>query len=524
MGANAPPVRSFFAVLRTSFRAKLFTVICLSIIALSACFAAFFLYNQYRSLHDKLLTEGRLMTRLLAHNARLPLFAGNTDQLQEVVQGVTGHGTVLETAILDREGHPLAHFVRQNPRNDKSTPTAFSPPGPGVEGRIRDGQDSLEFVEPILTQHSAGNEEDLFFEGGRESSTVIGSVHLVMDERPLHRKVNQLAATALLVTAAALVAVIGALYPVIRGITRPLTHLERGVREIAAGNKEVRVPVESQDELGSLAASFNSMAESLLQRKLAQEESERKIRELNVNLEEMVRRRTAELMAANRELESFNYSASHDLRAPLLRLRGLCQALEEDCGDRLDGELRDYLDRIAEVGVQMERVMSAMSSLFRVQRRELELQPVNLSELVEKVVAAHRATEPQRQVAVSVEPGAAATGDPELLWVALDNLIGNAWKFTSRRADARIEFGSMHQEGELVCFIRDNGAGFNMGYAHKIFEPFHRLHGQDEFPGTGVGLAIVQRIISRHQGRVWLESAEGAGTTCYFTLPESAPA
>lgn len=524
MGANAPPVRSFIAVLRRSFRAKLFMVISLSIIALSTCFTAFFLYNQYRSLHDKLLTEGRLMTRLMAHNARLPLFAGNREQLHEVAQGIITHGSVLEVAILDREGRSLVHFFRQGPGYHARETAAPARPEPGAEGGIRNGPGALEFYEPIRTQATADDEEDLFFANGREKSTVIGSVHVVMDEKPLHRKVKQLAATALLVAVAALVAVIGALYPVIRGITRPLTQLERGVREIAAGNKGVKVPVESRDELGSLAASFNSMAESLLQRKLAQDESERTIRELNVNLEEMVHRRTAELMAANRELESFNYSASHDLRAPLLRLRGLCQALEEDCGDRLDGELRGYLDRIAEVGVQMERVMSAMSSLFRVQRRELELLAVNLSELVETVVAAHRETEPQRQVTVSVEPGATATGDPELLWVALDNLIGNAWKFTSRTDGARIEFGSTHREGELVYFVRDNGAGFNMGYAHKIFEPFHRLHGQDEFPGTGVGLAIVQRIISRHQGRVWLESAEGAGTTCYFTLPESAPA
>jgi hypothetical protein len=346
---------------------------------------------------------------------------------------------------------------------------------------------------------------------------------VVLNETDLHRQVSRLAAAALLVATGALLAGIGALYPVIRGITRPLTHLERGVREVAAGNKEVRVPVESQDEVGSLAASFNRMAESLLQRKLAQEESERRVRELNVNLEEMVRRRTAELMAANRELESFNYSASHDLRAPLLRLRGLCLALEEDCGDRLDREMRDYLDRIAQVGGQMERVMSAMSSLFRVQHRELDLRPVDLSGLVEKVVASLRDGDPVRRIEVSVKPGATATADPELLWVALDNLIGNAWKFTSRTDGARIEFGSMRQEGETVFYVRDNGAGFNMEYAHKIFEPFQRLHGQDEFPGTGVGLAIVQRIISRHQGRVWMESAEGAGTTCYFTLPEGAP-
>lgn len=520
MGADAPAARSLVTILRTSFRAKLFAVISLSIIAVSAFFTALFLHNQYRSLHDKLVTEGRLMTRLMAHNARLPLFAGNFDQLREVAQGVMTHDTVLEAAILDREGRPLVRLFRQGPDHENRDTSILSRPESGGGGGIRSGPGAMEFFEPIRTQASTDNEEDLFFADGREQSTVIGSVHVVLDEKGLHRQVSRLAAAALLVATGALLAGIGALYPVIRGITRPLTHLERGVREVAAGNKEVRVPVESQDEVGSLAASFNLMTESLLQRKLAQEESERRVRELNVNLEEMVRRRTEELMVANRELESFNYSASHDLRAPLLRLRGLCLALEEDCGNRMDQEMRDYLDRIAQVGLQMERVMSAMSSLFRVQRRELDLRPVDLSGLAEKVVDSLRDGDPARRIEVSVEPGATATADPELLWVALDNLIGNAWKFTSRTDGARIEFGSMRQDGETVFYVRDNGAGFNMEYAHKIFEPFQRLHGPDEFPGTGVGLAIVQRIISRHQGRVWMESTEGAGTTCYFTLPE----
>jgi light-regulated signal transduction histidine kinase (bacteriophytochrome) len=281
--------------------------------------------------------------------------------------------------------------------------------------------------------------------------------------------------------------------------------------------------VESEDEIGALTESFNRMVVALRQRREERDEAELRLRDLNARLEDKVIARTLQLEETNRELESFSYSAAHDLRAPLLRLNGLCKALKEDCGDRLDEEARTYFRRIATVGKQMERVISAMSTLFNVQRREMNCREMDVGAMVRAIMATLRQADPLREVALAVEPRVTATGDTELVWTALENLVGNAWKFTSHTPDARIEFGRVQREGEEVFFLRDNGAGFDMAYAAKLFKPFERLHGPDEFPGTGVGLAIVHRIMERHGGRVWLESAPGAGTTCYFTLPSCAP-
>ena len=223
--------------------------------------------------------------------------------------------------------------------------------------------------------------------------------------------------------------------------------------------------------------------------------------------------------SANRELEAFNYSASHDLRAPLTRLAGYCEAFKEEYGDRLDGQAMHYLDRIEATGEQMNSVLSAMLTLYQMQQREMAPRSIDISELVRAVAASLRQREPEREVTFVIQDDILVYGDMKLLWLALENLLGNAWKFTKERAAARIEFGQVEKEGESVCFLKDNGAGFNMEYADKLFTPFQRLHNTEEFPGTGVGLAIVQRIISRQNGRIWLESVEGEGTICYFVLP-----
>ncbi|RNC73267.1 MAG: sensor histidine kinase [Desulfuromonadales bacterium] len=495
-----PPRRTLSGIIRASFRAKLFAVTAFGILILSLVFTILFLTGHQQAEKDKLTTEGQLLARLLAHNCRLGLFAGNRENLHEIAEGTMATPEVLSVTIFDRDGRSLVHLER---------------PSLKVTNR------RSEFSEQVLARQGNSTETELYFPSQQTGSTrtLIGKVRVVMDEEPVYRHLRELLLTAVLVATAFLLAGSAVIYLVIRGITRPLTHLADGVRSIEAGDKVVSIPVESEDEIGSLTASFNGMAAALRERQQERDEAERQILELNAHLEEKVRERTAQLEASNRELESFNYSAAHDLRSPIVRLNGLCLALEEDCGARLDDEMRDYFRRISAVGGQMERVITSMSSLFQVQRRAMSLRKFDLSTLVGAAVSARRETEPEREITLTVEPAVTVCGDMDLLWVAMENLVGNAWKFTSRAADARIEFGAELRGGETVCFIRDNGAGFDMAYSGKLFQPFQRLHGPDEFPGTGVGLAIVQRIIGRHGGRIWLESAPGSGTTCWFTLP-----
>ncbi len=241
------------------------------------------------------------------------------------------------------------------------------------------------------------------------------------------------------------------------------------------------------------------------------------IRHLAESLERRVKERTQQLEAAHKEMEAFSYSVSHDLRAPLRSIDGFSRVLMEDCSHQLDEEGRHYLERIHHGARRMGALIDDLLKLSRTSRAELSLMPCDLSGLCRRIAGDLAGRDPQRSVEVSIQPGLMASADPRLMEVALENLLGNAWKFTSRRREARIEIGSGPEQG--LFFIRDNGAGFDMAYADKLFDAFQRLHPVTEFEGTGIGLAIVQRIIHRHGGRVWAEAEPGLGAAFFFTLP-----
>ncbi len=226
-----------------------------------------------------------------------------------------------------------------------------------------------------------------------------------------------------------------------------------------------------------------------------------------------------QLKAANQELEAFSYSVSHDLRAPLRSIDGFSQALLEDYAGKLDDSGRNYLQRVRAAATRMGELIDDMLQLSRVTRAEMHQEIVDLSALAESVVADLRRAEPRSQVEVAIPPGVKAEGDPKLLRIVLVNLLSNSWKFTGRQPYARIELGELNSGNERAFYVRDNGVGFDMAYADKLFGAFQRLHAQGEFPGTGIGLATVQRIINRHGGRVWAEGAVGQGATFYFALP-----
>jgi len=235
-------------------------------------------------------------------------------------------------------------------------------------------------------------------------------------------------------------------------------------------------------------------------------------------LNEILQRRALELEAINRELEAFSYSVSHDLRAPLRSVDGFSQALLEDYHDKLDAEGRDYLQRIRRASQYMGQLIDDLLNLSRVTRFEMHHEEVDLSALVKVIAADLKASQPDQNAEFVIEDGVVVNGDARLLRIMLENLLSNAWKFTGNHPHPVIQFGIIQYEEKRACFLRDNGAGFEMKYANKLFGPFQRLHTQAEFPGTGVGLAIVYRIVQRHGGRVWAEGEEGKGATFYFTV------
>jgi light-regulated signal transduction histidine kinase (bacteriophytochrome) len=243
-------------------------------------------------------------------------------------------------------------------------------------------------------------------------------------------------------------------------------------------------------------------------------ESEQAARELAETRAELVR----DLEHKNRELESFSYAVSHDLRAPLRRIDSFSRAVLESQGEKLDEPGRHYLERVREASQHMSQLIDDVLYLSRVTRADLRDQEVDLGALANLILTRLQEGEPARKVEAKVRPGVVVTGDGQLLRIALENLLENAWKFTGKQPEARIEFGVTNAAGEPTYFVRDNGAGFDMTYADRLFGPFQRLHPQGEFPGSGIGLATVQRIIHRHGGRVWAEGLLGQGATFQFTL------
>lgn len=253
----------------------------------------------------------------------------------------------------------------------------------------------------------------------------------------------------------------------------------------------------------------------------ARKAAEQEIRQLNANLEKRVAERTHELQVTNKELESFCYSVSHDLRAPLRAIDGFSQALEEDYAAMMDADGKSYLDRVRKATKRMSGLIDDLLELSRIARAELKQQPVDLTQIARLVIEELGHGHPDRKVEWIIATQLPAHGDPRLLRIVLDNLLGNAWKFTRNQPQPRIEFGMTPKEGKTVYFVRDNGAGFDMNYASKLFGVFQRLHSANEYEGTGVGLANVQRVIHRHGGSVWAEAKVNEGATFYFTLPEA---
>lgn len=266
----------------------------------------------------------------------------------------------------------------------------------------------------------------------------------------------------------------------------------------------------------TLRLETEATARSLAVARIEVERKSEEVNLLNVTLEERVRLRTAELEVTNRELEAFSYSVSHDLRAPLRTIDGFSLALEEDYADAVDAVGRDYIHRVR-IGVQrMGQLIDALLQLSRITRAEIVREPVDLSGLAESVVAILRDQHPGRILDIRVDPGMRVHADPRLLRVALENLLGNAAKFTSK-----VEFPAIHlgfDAERKAYFVRDNGAGFDMHYKDKLFHAFNRLHGDKDFKGSGIGLATVARVIGRHRGIIWADAQVDRGATFYFTL------
>jgi signal transduction histidine kinase len=433
-----------------------------------------------------------IQAQIIGANTVSALLFNDPESAENTLSALEVAPNVIAAGIYTPDGLQFAAYTRGQSSKAAVLPTI--PHGQIEASWITDGQ--------ILLVRS------IIFKG-----SPTGTVFIRADLREMYDWLKRFVGIVVVVLAGSLIAAFATSRISQRAISQPIADLADIARVVSRDkNYSVRaVQTGARGELAVLTEAFNEMLAQIQQRDAA-------IRASYDELDHRVQERTIELAAANNELEAFSYSVSHDLRAPLRSIDGFSQALLEDYADKLDVSGKNYLQRVRSATQRMSLLIDDLLNLSRVTRSEMRREAVDLSALAGSVMDELRKGDPGRGVRAVIADGLVAEGDSRLLRVVMENLLGNAWKYTSRHDGATIEFGLHQNGGRPVYFVRDDGAGFDATYADRLFGAFQRLHAATEFPGTGIGLATVQRIINRHGGKVWAEGAVERGAIFYFTL------
>ena len=466
-------------------------------VALLLAFASFVAYDAV-SFRNDLAHQLQTESQILGANTVSALQFQDKEAATATLAGLDGSREVIWAVLLGRDGRMFAQYVR-----DGSDDEAEYKPLPAYRNEAQ------WVVDGNLLYGSR-----VMFDGRQ-----VGTIYILagmQDQAQRSRLYAAIAALVLLVCMGISLLLTSAFR---RLLTEPLVGLAQTAQIVRTQkNYGVRAKTsDRKDEVAVLERSFNEMLDDLQERDRALEES-------RAVLEETVQKRTAELSATNQELEAFSYTVAHDLRGPLETMANIGYLLKESYGPRLDDEGRMYLDALMGSTRKMSALIQDLLRLSRSSRATFHGELLDLSQLVAGIGRQLAAAEPERHVELKVGEGVMVFGDAGLLCVAMENLLGNAWKYTSKEALAKIEFGVVDggvkdAVGPPVYFLRDNGAGFDPAYADRLFQPFQRLHVQSEFPGTGIGLTTVARIISRHGGKIWAEGNVHRGATFFFTIP-----
>jgi signal transduction histidine kinase len=470
----------------------------LVLVLTSAAFVTYEVVTFRQTLQAYLATR----SRILAANSTAALAFANESDATEILAALKYDPHTVAAALYDKNGRILATYP-------PAASTDLVPPAPQPDGyRFESGR--LVGFTPVA-------------QGGNER---LGTLFIASDTKAVSETLRLSGIIAVVVLAIAMLAAYALAAGLQGRISAPILALaETATAASTRQDYSVRAPKFGEDELGVLTDAFNEMLRRIEQQKQELQQHalglEQRVAERTQELEhrnEQLKRNAAELLASNTELDAFAYSVSHDLRAPLRSIDGFSQVLLEDYAAQLGDAGRDSLQRVRLASQRMATLIDDLLKLARVTRAEMRTEPVDLSRMAEEIVAEIQRATPDRPVEFAIAPGLLAQGDSRLLRVVLDNLLRNGWKYSAKRAQPRVEFTALDQNGDRVFVIRDNGAGFDMRYADKLFGVFQRLHSSTEFEGTGVGLATVRRIVNRHGGRVWAEGVVDQGASFYFTL------
>jgi signal transduction histidine kinase len=458
-----------------------------------ACFVL--MVYDFLDFRESMVRNRTIQAQIVGSNTVSSLVFNDDATAQQTLAALRAAPHIEGAGLYDADGRLFASYLR-DPEGD-----ALVVPGSpsDLTARYRfDGLSRMHLVYPVLFD-----------------ATPIGMVYIRSDLNEITDRLTRfvfVSAIALLIAMAVAMLVSRVSR---KSISEPIVELAAVATLVSADRDySVRARTTGEGEVAVLISAFNEMLAQI-------QERDRSLQESYDLLEQRVQSRTAELNASNKELEAFCYSVSHDLRSPLRSIDGFSLALLEDHADLLDEDATGHLQRIRSATQRMGTLIDDLLNLSRITRTNLRAETVDLSGLGRAVATDLAAAQPDRRVDISIEDGMVASADSHLVRQVLENLIGNAWKFTSKQPSARIEVGSVDRGGGPIYFVRDNGAGFDPAYADRLFGVFQRLHAMAEFPGTGVGLAIVDRIVQRHGGRVWADGAVGRGATFYFTLSES---
>lgn len=480
---------------------QLILMICgISFLGLLLAGIAFVMYDRY-AYRDNLVHQATLLARVVASHSANAVAYNDVLDARKNLQSFGIDPTLISACIKNESGQVVAMYLRGYYQPPEDSGNVI----PGVDclasenfiSRFQEGH--LDLIQPILW----------------EDSQKIGQLHLRVSLDALDQRFLAFSVVMILIVLLVSMVSIVLSSKVQAFISAPLLMLAQIANTINRfKDYSLRARTDRQDELGQLVQAFNGMLDTI-------ELQNRALLHANEHLEEEVHTRTSELRATNRELEAFTYSVSHDLRSPLRSVDGFSAALLEDCGKQLDDTGRNYINRIRAASQRMGTLIDSLLHLSRVSRQDMRYTKVNLTEMADEIVEELRNSHGDIDVAFVRADDLVANGDHDLLRVLLENLLGNAWKYSSKTASPQVELGVHLRNGDWVYFVRDNGAGFDMKYVDKLFSPFQRLHSDHEFHGLGIGLATVARIVHRHNGEIWAEAQVDQGATFYFTLAPS---